>query len=233
MSAAAISIGVAAGSLAILLLWPRLSRKVPAPIVAITAITVAVALFGVPVETIGSRFGEIAATVPQDVEVAWQELQLAQQNAEHASPVERDLIEALSHRYANPQPTDRVPLDQALEALDKDVIGRTPEDFYYLSRATLVKDERNLDKFDQVFGHVFKGLEGIDASLLPKIAARGVTVSTVGLVPAIDKLTAEGLPVTLAVFLASVVGFMLIAFLFVVGLTNDIDRLRGEGFNVR
>jgi len=32
---------------------------------------------------------------------------------------------------------------------------------------------------------------------------------------------------------ASVVGFMLIAFLFVVGLTNDIDRLRGEGFNVR
>ena len=33
------------------------------------------------------------------------------------------------------------------------------EHFYYLSRATLVKDERHLDKFDQVFGHVFKGLE--------------------------------------------------------------------------
>ena len=32
---------------------------------------------------------------------------------------------------------------------------------------------------------------------------------------------------------ASVVGFMLVAFLFVIGLTNDIDRLRGEGFNVR
>jgi regulator of sigma E protease len=32
---------------------------------------------------------------------------------------------------------------------------------------------------------------------------------------------------------ASVVGFMLIAFLFVVGFTNDIDRLRGQGFNVR
>jgi regulator of sigma E protease len=32
---------------------------------------------------------------------------------------------------------------------------------------------------------------------------------------------------------ASVVGFMLVALLFVVGLTNDIDRLRGEGFNVR
>jgi regulator of sigma E protease len=32
---------------------------------------------------------------------------------------------------------------------------------------------------------------------------------------------------------AGVIGFLLIAFLFVVGLTNDIDRLRGEGFGVR
>jgi regulator of sigma E protease len=32
---------------------------------------------------------------------------------------------------------------------------------------------------------------------------------------------------------ASVVGFLLVAFLFVIGLSNDIDRLRGEGFNVR
>lgn len=63
-SASGATIGVAAGSLAILLLWPRLSRKVPAPIVAITAITAAVALFGVPVETIGSRFGEIPMGIP-------------------------------------------------------------------------------------------------------------------------------------------------------------------------
>lgn len=33
------------------------------------------------------------------------------------------------------------------------------DDFYYLSRTTLVKDEKNLDRFDQVFGHCFKGLE--------------------------------------------------------------------------
>ena len=46
-----------------------------------------------------------------------------------------------------------------IEALDRDVIDKTIDDFYYLSRAALVKDERNLDKFDQVFGHVFKGLE--------------------------------------------------------------------------
>ena len=31
---------------------------------------------------------------------------------------------------------------------------------------------------------------------------------------------------------ASVVGFMLVIFLFVIGFTNDIDRLRGEGFGV-
>ena len=46
-----------------------------------------------------------------------------------------------------------------MEAMDKDLASRRVEDFYYLSRAALVKDERNLDKFDRVFGHVFKGLE--------------------------------------------------------------------------
>ena len=33
------------------------------------------------------------------------------------------------------------------------------EDFYYLSRAALVKDERHLDRFDRVFGACFKGSE--------------------------------------------------------------------------
>ncbi|MEP6104243.1 VWA domain-containing protein [Parasphingorhabdus sp.] len=46
-----------------------------------------------------------------------------------------------------------------LEALQKDVIRRTPEDFYFLSRATFVKDEGLLDRFDQVFSKVFKGIE--------------------------------------------------------------------------
>ncbi len=45
-----------------------------------------------------------------------------------------------------------------LEALDKDVIDRTPEEFYYLSRSVFVKDEGLLDRFDQVFNKVFKGL---------------------------------------------------------------------------
>jgi len=46
-----------------------------------------------------------------------------------------------------------------MEAMNQDLASRRVEDFYYLSRAVLVKDERNLDKFDRVFGHVFKGLD--------------------------------------------------------------------------
>jgi uncharacterized protein with von Willebrand factor type A (vWA) domain len=47
-----------------------------------------------------------------------------------------------------------------IEAVEAGVAGWNVEDFYYLSRAILVKDERNLDRFDRVFGQVFKGLEG-------------------------------------------------------------------------
>lgn len=48
-----------------------------------------------------------------------------------------------------------------MEALDADIADQSVEHFYYLSRAALVKDERNLDKFDKVFGATFKGLESI------------------------------------------------------------------------
>ncbi|MBP6877657.1 MAG: VWA domain-containing protein [Phenylobacterium sp.] len=51
-----------------------------------------------------------------------------------------------------------------MEALDKVVIDRSVEDFYFLSRSALVKDEKNLDKFDQVFSHVFKGLEKVEGA---------------------------------------------------------------------
>ncbi len=66
-----------------------------------------------------------------------------------------------------------------IEALDKGVIGMDVEDFYFLSRAALVKDERHIDRFDQVFSRVFKGLEslqqGIDAQELPEEWLRSVT----------------------------------------------------------
>ena len=45
-----------------------------------------------------------------------------------------------------------------LEALDADIIEQRPEDFYYLARSAYVKDEGLLDRFDQVFQKVFKGV---------------------------------------------------------------------------
>ena len=46
-----------------------------------------------------------------------------------------------------------------LEALDKGAIEPEIGHFYSVSRAALVKDEKNFDKFDMVFAHVFKGVE--------------------------------------------------------------------------
>ena len=46
-----------------------------------------------------------------------------------------------------------------LEAMKRKVVSFNVDDFYFLSRSSLVKDERNLDKFDQVFGSCFEGLE--------------------------------------------------------------------------
>jgi sulfate permease, SulP family len=61
------TIGVSALCLAILVLWPRLTRRVPGPIVALIAGTVAASVltygFGLPVETIGTKFGGIPVKV--------------------------------------------------------------------------------------------------------------------------------------------------------------------------
>jgi uncharacterized protein len=58
-----------------------------------------------------------------------------------------------------------------MEAMERDLASRRIEDFYYLARAALIKDERNLDKFDRVFGHVFRGVETTDAALGAEIPA--------------------------------------------------------------
>src|SRR6266478_5939566 len=69
-----------------------------------------------------------------------------------------------------------------MEAMEKDLAGRRVEDFYYLARTALVKDERNLDKFDRVFGHCFKGLKtppeeglGIPEEWLRKLIEKTLT----------------------------------------------------------
>jgi SulP family sulfate permease len=59
------ALAISAGTLLVLWLWPRLSHRVPAPFVALIAATVLAQLLDLPVETIGTRFGEIRAGLPR------------------------------------------------------------------------------------------------------------------------------------------------------------------------
>jgi len=61
------AMGVAALALAIVVLWPRVNRKVPGPFVALVATTVLVRVLHLPVETIGTRFGRIPTSLPHPV----------------------------------------------------------------------------------------------------------------------------------------------------------------------
>ena len=61
-----------------------------------------------------------------------------------------------------------------LGAMQAGVAEYSVEDFYYLSRAALVKDERHLDRFDQVFGVVFRGLEATAAAGPEALAPRPI-----------------------------------------------------------
>ena len=56
-----------------------------------------------------------------------------------------------------------------MEAMDRDIAGRRVDDFYHLSRAVLVKDEKHYDRFDQVFGKVFAGIETVGAGEEPSL----------------------------------------------------------------
>jgi uncharacterized protein with von Willebrand factor type A (vWA) domain len=56
-----------------------------------------------------------------------------------------------------------------IEALGEGLAAYSADDFYFLSRAALVKDERNLDRFDRVFGSVFKGIANTGEALLAEI----------------------------------------------------------------
>ena len=51
-------------ALAIILLWPRINRRIPGPFVALVVTTLLVKMMHLPVETIGTRFGGISASVP-------------------------------------------------------------------------------------------------------------------------------------------------------------------------
>ncbi|MEW5887840.1 MAG: VWA domain-containing protein [Pseudomonadota bacterium] len=71
------------------------------------------------------------------------------------------LIDFFLHLKARKLPVSTKEFLTLLEALERKVCGHSIDDFYYLSRACLVKDETDFDKFDQAFGEYFKGVEGI------------------------------------------------------------------------
>ena len=56
-----------------------------------------------------------------------------------------------------------------LEALKSGVAGHSVEDFYYLSRAALVKDETQFDRFDKIFAAHFEGIEDAFKSLVGEV----------------------------------------------------------------
>ena len=52
-----------------------------------------------------------------------------------------------------------------LEAMERGIAGYDVEHFYYLARACLVKDERHIDRFDQVFKHAFEGAQALEIKI--------------------------------------------------------------------
>ena len=72
------TLALAAGSLGIILLWPKnWQRRVPGSIVALVLATLAVGVFQIPIETIGSRFGGIPQALPQPriPTISWENIQ--------------------------------------------------------------------------------------------------------------------------------------------------------------
>ncbi|MCC6318673.1 MAG: STAS domain-containing protein [Gemmatimonadaceae bacterium] len=61
------AIAISAGSLVLLVLWPRVSTRIPGPLVALVLTTLLVQTLDLPVETIGSRFGALSVTLPVPV----------------------------------------------------------------------------------------------------------------------------------------------------------------------
>ncbi len=85
-----------------------------------------------------------------------------------------------------------------MEAMSADLADKRVEDFYFLARTTLVKDEKNLDRFDRVFATVFRGLDlmsditgDIPEEWLKKLAEKHLTEEEKALIQSLggwDKL---------------------------------------------
>ena len=56
-----------------------------------------------------------------------------------------------------------------IEGLQKHVAAGSMEDFYFLARTSLVKDESNYDRFDRVFGEYFRGIQALPDDLFAEV----------------------------------------------------------------
>lgn len=80
------------------------------------------------------------------------------------------LIDFFLHLKTQKLPVSTREFLTLLEALQQGVIDHSLDDFYFLARSALVKDESNFDRFDRAFGEYFRGVQtlpGMDA-LIPE-----------------------------------------------------------------
>ena len=72
------------------------------------------------------------------------------------------LLNLLGELRAARVPVSLRELLDLIAALEKNIVFADMDEFYYLARAILVKDERHFDKFDRAFAAYFEGLENLN-----------------------------------------------------------------------
>ena len=80
-----------------------------------------------------------------------------------------------------------------LEALEARLAALSPEDFYYLARLALVKDERHFDRFDRVFAEHFAGAEKVFEKIAAELPAEWLRQITERLLTEEEKRKVESL----------------------------------------
>jgi uncharacterized protein len=80
-----------------------------------------------------------------------------------------------------------------LEALEARIVATSPEEFYYLARMALVKDERHFDRFDRVFAEFFQGAEKVFERIVAELPADWLKALTERLLTEEEKKKVEAL----------------------------------------
>jgi uncharacterized protein with von Willebrand factor type A (vWA) domain len=80
-----------------------------------------------------------------------------------------------------------------LEALQSRVVASSPEEFYYLARMAMVKDERHFDRFDRVFAEHFQGAEKVFEKIVAELPADWLKAITERLLTEEEKRKVESL----------------------------------------